>query len=487
MLERRPPLTPSDNRNAPAPTPRRPRTKEVTSRYLSTPSPSASYSTSSASTARRFPSPTVTARSAPAPGTQQARRSSSVDRRRPSTTSSSSTSTSGTSGSSSTTTTTTTRSLSVSFQGESFSFSTSRPKPTPGRRSVDNYSRPWPAAVRSLDYSSSGQRSGVEENRTNGEVSCSSDTESVSSGSNSNSGSQEFALPPRAARVSARGIQILPARYLHENHHHGTGRASPRPIRQPSPSKSSNRTMASPIRGRQVSQTNQQQQALNAPSILSFAMEVRRAKKGEYRIEEAHLLRLLDNRELQLRWVNARVNAALCVQTEKSEKKMYNAWRNIGELRDSVALKRMKLQLVKLNLKLASVLKRQVMYLDEWAKMEREHSNSLFGATEALKASTLRLPLVGGAQADVQKLKEVTSSAMDVINAMESSTHYFLPKVFKTSLRVNELARVVSQEHLLLAQSRDLLSTFTALHVKQCSLQGQILQLKSKPSLNPKS
>lgn len=35
--------------------------------------------------------------------------------------------------------------------------------------------------------------------------------------------------------------------------------------------------------------------------------------------------------------------------------------------------------------------------LEDWASMEKDHSVSLVGAIEALKASTLRLPVVGGA------------------------------------------------------------------------------------------
>ena len=40
----------------------------------------------------------------------------------------------------------------------------------------------------------------------------------------------------------------------------------------------------------------------------------------------------------------------------------------------------------------------QITYLDEWGPMDRDHSNSLSGAIEALKASTLRLPVVSGAR-----------------------------------------------------------------------------------------
>lgn len=39
-----------------------------------------------------------------------------------------------------------------------------------------------------------------------------------------------------------------------------------------------------------------------------------------------------------------------------------------------------------------------MIYLEELSLMDRDYSNSLSGATEALKASTLRLPVVGGAR-----------------------------------------------------------------------------------------
>lgn len=40
----------------------------------------------------------------------------------------------------------------------------------------------------------------------------------------------------------------------------------------------------------------------------------------------------------------------------------------------------------------------QITYLDEWSLMDSEHSNSLCGVVEALKATTLRLPIVHGAK-----------------------------------------------------------------------------------------
>lgn len=55
-------------------------------------------------------------------------------------------------------------------------------------------------------------------------------------------------------------------------------------------------------------------------SILSFGVaEARRVKKGESRIEEAHSLRLLYNRYLQWRCVNAQADAAISVQRVNTE------------------------------------------------------------------------------------------------------------------------------------------------------------------------
>ncbi|KAK9271382.1 hypothetical protein L1049_026972 [Liquidambar formosana] len=206
-------------------------------------------------------------------------------------------------------------------------------------------------------------------------------------------------------------------------------------IRPASPSKlatsstsSPMRGMPSPTRARGIAGTLSSNLS-NMPSILSFAADVRRGKMGENRIEDAHLLRLVYNRLLQWRFVNARADAALLVQTMTAEKSLYSAWTTTSELRDSVRDKRIMLQLLRQNLKLTSILKGQLVYLEDWALMDRDHSSSLSGATEALKASTLRLPVVGGAKADVQNVKDAICSAVDVMQAMASSICSLLSKV----------------------------------------------------------
>ncbi|KAJ1298285.1 hypothetical protein BS78_01G441700 [Paspalum vaginatum] len=325
------------------------------------------------------------------------------------------------------------------------------------------------------------------------DLSASSDTDSVSSGSNSGAGD-----PPR------RGISV-PARFWQETNSRlrrlpepglplpssarrsfSDSPMSPRlPGRSPSPCRGS-RGVASPSRGRGGEASpnggHMAQAPANAPSIISFAAEVRRAKKGENRIEEAHRLRLLDNRHLQWRCVNARTDAALLVQSFTAEKTLHSAWKEISRLRDNISSKRSRLQLQKQKLKLFAILRGQMSYLEDWSHIEKHHSSALSAAIKALKASTLRLPVVDGAKADAQGVKEAVSSAVDVMHTMTSSICNLLSKVEGTSSVVSELAKLATQEQMLLDQSKDLLSTVAAIHVKNCSLQTHMLQQNQKQS-----
>ncbi|KAJ6878646.1 QWRF motif-containing protein 2-like isoform X1 [Populus alba x Populus x berolinensis] len=213
-------------------------------------------------------------------------------------------------------------------------------------------------------------------------------------------------------------------------------------------------------------------------SILSFAADIRRGRIGENRIVEVHLLRILHNRMLQWRFVNARADYALSAQRLNVEKSLYNARVTTSKLYESVRAKRTELQWLRHNLKLISIVKGQMLYLEELALIDQDYSHSLSGAIEALQASTLRLPVVGGARADVQNLKDAICSAVDVMQAMASSICTLLSKVEEVNSLVVELEKASRKECNRLYQCKDLLSTIAALQVKECSLKSHILQLK---------
>ncbi|CAA7036604.1 unnamed protein product [Microthlaspi erraticum] len=237
------------------------------------------------------------------------------------------------------------------------------------------------------------------------------------------------------------------------------------------------RALSSPCRVRNG--VSEQMNAYNRslPSILCFSADIRRGKIGEDRVMDAHLLRLLYNRYLQWRFANARADSAFMVQRLSSERNLWNAWVSISELRHSVTLERIRLLLLRQKLKLAFILKKQMGCLEEWSLLDRDHSNSLSGATEALKASTLRLQIIGKAVVDIQDLKHAVSSAVDVMHAMASSIFLLTSKVDEMNSVMAEMVNITAKEKDLLEQCQGFLSRVAALQVTECSMKTHIIQL----------
>ncbi|XVF01375.1 hypothetical protein REPUB_Repub04eG0082800 [Reevesia pubescens] len=272
--------------------------------------------------------------------------------------------------------------------------------------------------------------------------------------------------------------------------------SSPRTIASPirggtrpaSPSKVWTSSASSPMRGLSPARVRNAVgghmigNSVNSPSILSFSVDIRRGKMGEDRIVDAHMLRLLYNRYLQWRFANARADATFMVQKLSAEKNLWNAWVTTSDLRNSVTLKRIKLLLLRQKLKLTSILKGQIAHLEAWALLDRDHASSLLGATDALKASTLRLPIVGKTVADIPNLKDAVSSAVDVMHAMASSICSLSSKVEEMNSLVDELVSVTAKERFFLEECKDFLSTLAAIQVKDCSLRTHIIQLNRVPT-----
>ncbi|PWZ52623.1 QWRF motif-containing protein 9 [Zea mays] len=541
----------------------KPKAKVVSSRYLAPFSRSTSSSTStSTSTTTTTSSSNSTSTSSSTPSRRFAsplpRRSVSVDRPRPAPAGNAAV---GETGGPKAGTTTTTRSLSVAFQGRSFSFETSKAKPatspSPSRRPVASAAgaitpertRPtmgtvpergkgfegvhahhrWPmsarlsqgfegnpltksldcslhkrdaavlAAVRSLRQSMVFEEGARRSSFDSGDYLMSSDTESVSSGSNSGSQDAGIGISHRA-RPSPKGMSV-PARFLQDAAVSRSQRftdpgtpylaytsglaASPRTapvkkslqngfvssplnrsVRQSSPSKltgNPSRRVSSPSRSRNCvgSGTSSWDHQGRNSSGSGYALN------GEWRC------------------VNAQAEAALSAQKMTAEKYLSDAWITTLGMRKSVALKRFQLQLYRNNWKLMTVLKGQMGYLEEWSLLERDYVDSLSVTVDALTASILCLPVTDGAKADIQDVKNAVGSAVDIMQTIGSSICSLLAKLAGTSILVSDLSKVATQERTLMEQSRELLSTLATMHVKYCSLQGQRVQANDRSSMHP--
>ncbi|KAG0555612.1 hypothetical protein M758_12G185600 [Ceratodon purpureus] len=216
-------------------------------------------------------------------------------------------------------------------------------------------------------------------------------------------------------------------------------------------------------------------------TTLSFGIDGRsRGKRALTQQEEAQLLRILHNRWLQWRFVNARAEAVMSAQRAAAERQLYNVWLKTSELRTSVAMQRIKLQQARQAHKLRSILSTHATHLENWETLEEEHSNALTGCMEALESAILRVPVTGGARADVQAIKEALTSAVDVLNAVEGSVQFLLPKTQSMEALLSQLAETAAQERALLEECGDLLSVAASLEVEERSLRTHLIQLESE-------
>ncbi|KAI3504832.1 hypothetical protein L1887_26566 [Cichorium endivia] len=223
----------------------------------------------------------------------------------------------------------------------------------------------------------------------------------------------------------------------------------------PSPSMGKPKSNPSPKRNGLGSNSN----LLNMPSILNFSVDARRGKVGENKLVDAHALRLLHNKHLQWRFANAKVDAAMVVQQATAQKSLYNAWVTISKMWHSVISKRSQIQQLNQDLKLHSIVKKQMPYLDNWDQTEMNHSISLSGAIEALKSSSLCLPVLCGAKADVENLKDAIFSGVDIMQAISISICSLVTKLENVNLLASELQSTTKSECFLLDQCKDLFST----------------------------
>ncbi|KAH9608148.1 hypothetical protein KSS87_000079 [Heliosperma pusillum] len=236
------------------------------------------------------------------------------------------------------------------------------------------------------------------------------------------------------------------------------GTPSPAKTRPSTPTQSRG---TSPSRIRQSSPTRQ---SSNTTSVLSFVADIKKGKKTN-QLEDAHQLRLLHNRQLQWRFAKARADTALFIQKISVEETLYNVWETNLELWDSVLRKRIELQQLNLDLKLDLVLGEQMTCLEDWVLLDEDLSSSLNGVIEDLEASTLRLPVSGGAKADIDSLKIAISSAADVMQMMGSSICSLLSKAEAINGLVSELAELAGHERALLNECDDLLTSSAAAQV----------------------
>ncbi|XP_062017310.1 protein ENDOSPERM DEFECTIVE 1-like isoform X2 [Rosa rugosa] len=166
--------------------------------------------------------------------------------------------------------------------------------------------------------------------------------------------------------------------------------------------------------------------------------EIRKGKKVSSLREDAHSLRLLQNRYLQWRYANATAQASMLAQQRESE----------------------------------------IPYLDQWFSLQEDYSISLAEATQALLNASLRLPISSNVKANKQEVEEALNSAMEVMEKIVFHVQQSMPKAEETDHLISDLARVIGGERAFVEECGNLLSKTYTTQVEECSLRGHIIQLK---------
>ncbi|CAA0836546.1 Protein ENDOSPERM DEFECTIVE 1 [Striga hermonthica] len=218
-------------------------------------------------------------------------------------------------------------------------------------------------------------------------------------------------------------------------------------------------------------------------SNVRLGLDSKKGRKGNNnQQEDVHSVRMLNNRYLQWRLANAKAEATARAQKEEAERKFFSLGAKLSDMRENVRRKRSELAVLRGIKNFTTIVEAQMPYLDEWDNLENEYSTSLLETTNALLSCSARLPVGGFVRADVGELIEALGSALKVIESIGSHTQRFTQEAEKMDVSVSELARVAGGEKALIEECGDLLSKTYVSQVKECSLRSTLVQVHNSNS-----
>ncbi|GMJ06608.1 ENDOSPERM DEFECTIVE 1, QWRF domain containing 5, EMBRYO DEFECTIVE 3116 [Hibiscus trionum] len=206
---------------------------------------------------------------------------------------------------------------------------------------------------------------------------------------------------------------------------------------------------------------------------------IRASKKVSRHQEDLHSLKLLYNCYLQWRYANAKAEASTQIQKRETERMLYSLEVKISELYDCVRRKRMELQLLQRMNTLSRILEAQMPYLEEWSDFQGDYLNSLLETIQSLSNISLRLPTSGNVKADTREIGEAMTSAIKTMDSIVCHVQSFMPKAEEMESLVSELARVAIRERAVIEECGDLLHKTNTYQVEECSLRGHLVQLQA--------
>ncbi|XP_068634680.1 QWRF motif-containing protein 7-like [Aristolochia californica] len=204
----------------------------------------------------------------------------------------------------------------------------------------------------------------------------------------------------------------------------------------------------------------------------------RQTKTSAVEKDAAHRIRLFYNRYLQWRFVNARAEAAVITRKANAEMKLLGVWTRVHQLRNSVVEKHIQVQKLKQEIKLHHILNLQIPYLKEWDKVQTGNLESVSKLGRALRATSIKVPLVAGAKAEVLSMYKAVCMAMDVMNRIGATISMFYFQMEEMNLFLNELKKITRQEREGMEDLIDRLTKVATLEAEERCLRTIIMDAR---------
>ncbi|XP_010559059.1 PREDICTED: protein ENDOSPERM DEFECTIVE 1 [Tarenaya hassleriana] len=212
------------------------------------------------------------------------------------------------------------------------------------------------------------------------------------------------------------------------------------------------------------------------PPNSKLQAESKKPRKVSGQVEEVHSLKLLHNRYMQWMFVNAKADIKMQAQKTQAESMLYSFGLRNAELYDSVQKKRIELQRLLKVKALLAIVESQTPCLEEWSALAEEYSSSLSEVTEALLNASLRLPLSGNVNIGTEELVEALAVATTLMEGITQNVCGLMPKAEEMKTLMSELARVTTAERASMEECGAALHKTHASQMEECSLRSELIQ-----------
>ncbi|KAK4781424.1 hypothetical protein SAY86_015526 [Trapa natans] len=217
------------------------------------------------------------------------------------------------------------------------------------------------------------------------------------------------------------------------------------------------------------------------PSSAKPGADVNRGRKVSSHQEDVHTLRLLHNHYMQWRIANAKAEVSMQVQRREVERTIYSLSLQIADMHDSVKKKRAQVEALRRIKNVSALLESQMPHLEEWSALEEEgYLICLSEAIQSLLNASFQLPVGANVRVDVKEVGEALASAVKIMEAVALHVECFTPKAEELEVFMPELARVAGNERICVEECGRLLYKTYLSQVEECSLRGQVIQLQKQ-------